>query len=84
MMKNRIQELTEQALKNSVTHDVVYRPDGCMNSVSKTFADNFAELIIRDCLTIIRMNDNETPWFSEADGRARTILREVKQHFGVE
>ena len=42
----------------------------------------FAQLIIRECAGIASMNDDETE--SAADRRARTIMREIKSHFGVE
>jgi len=72
-MNERFKALREQSIKWAYENQ--QSMDGAM--------DKFGELIVQDCLTIIRMNDNETPWFSEADGRARTILREVKEHFGV-
>ena len=69
-MNERIKELAKQCWDE--------RPEGQLHFDN----EKFAELIVRECIAIIRMNDDET--FSEADGRARTILREVKQHFGVE
>lgn len=51
-MNTRIQELAERALKSSMIHDGVYRPEGYANGVSKDFVDSFAELIIQSCATI--------------------------------
>lgn len=51
-MNTRIQELAERALKSSMIHDGVYRPEGYANGVSKDFVDRFAELIIQSCATI--------------------------------
>ena len=49
---NKIQELAEEALRNSLEHDGVYRAEGYLPSVSKTFTDTFAKLLIKECLTI--------------------------------
>ena len=45
-MSTLIKQLAEQALKSSMMHDGVYRPEGYANSVSAVFADKFAELIL--------------------------------------
>jgi hypothetical protein len=58
-MNERIKELAETALKDSMTHDGVYRPEGYANAVSKEFADKFAELIVRECAKELREAERE-------------------------
>lgn len=50
-------------------------------SYSRFDHEKFARLIVGECLGIVSVNDDET--MSEADRRARTISREIKEHFGV-
>lgn len=52
-MNKRIEQLAHAALKASMTHNGVYRPEGYANAVSKEFADRFAELIIQECIAQI-------------------------------
>ena len=52
-MNERIRQLAEQALKSSMVHDGVYRPEGYNNAVSKEFADKFAELIVKECMDVV-------------------------------
>lgn len=54
MMNERIRELAEQALKSSMVHDGMYRPEGYANGVSKDFADKFAELIVRESMVVTK------------------------------
>ena len=84
-MNNRIKELAEQALKSSMVHDGVYRPEGYDNSVSKIFADTFAELLIRECARAVdRVYETAPPdhgcydWATFPDGD------DVLKHFGIE
>ena len=77
-MNERIRLLAEQALKSSMVHDSVYRPEGYNNAVSKEFADKFAELIVRDLIdSMIKRygDDDELP--------IQEIKLFVKEHFGV-
>lgn len=85
-MNERIRELAEQALKSSMVHDGVYRPDGYTNGVSKDFADKFAELLIKECAEICRRQQ-----YYDADEFKRgsnagsfTCMNAIKRHFGVE
>lgn len=78
-MNERIKELAETALKDSMTHDGVYRPEGYANAVSKEFADKFAELIVRECANV--SIDSEID--SSGDFR-EGIAKSIRQHFGVE
>jgi len=48
-----VKTLAEKALKNAMTHDGVYRPEGCLNSCSKSFADEFARLLVVECITAL-------------------------------
>jgi hypothetical protein len=85
-MNEKIKELAETALKSSMVHDGVYRPEGYANSVSKEFADKFAELIIQECAEVINkdiMYQVEQGVMSNVFGlnQAREL---IKHHFGIE
>jgi len=73
-MNERILELAEQALKSSMVHDGVYRPEGYNNAVSKEFADKFAELIVRECANVGERY---------ADGNYE-VYNQIMAHFGLE
>lgn len=75
MNSNIIKHLAETALKSSMEHDGVYRPDGYAHSVSKTFADEFAKLIIQECCDMI-VELRTRP--------ADLAVKDVKKYFGVE
>ena len=81
-MNGRILELAEQALKSSMVHDGVYRPEGYNNAVSKEFADKFAELIVGECVAICQDIDGEDN-IDARSGRQDCAV-EIKEHFGVE
>ena len=74
-MNERIRLLAEQALKSSMVHDGMYRPEGYANGVSKDFADKFAELIVRECA-------NQVDWILAEGGKTQGDL--IKEHFGIE
>jgi predicted metal-dependent phosphoesterase TrpH len=61
-MNDRIKELAEEAMRSSMVHDGVYRPEGYAISLNKAVADKFAELIIRefayDCMNVTSMPDH--------------------------
>lgn len=67
-MNERIKELAEQASHQS--------PDGYPVTIpySKVFAKKFAELIVKECVSIA----------DEYDGVGSTIVSRIKKHFGVE
>ena len=67
-MNERIRELAEQASHQS--------PDGYPVTIpySKVFAKKFAELIVKECVSIA----------DEYDGVGSTIVSRIKKHFGVE
>lgn len=73
-MNERIKLLAEQALKDSMVHDGMYRPNGYANGVSKDFADKFAELIVKDCALTIGL--------MEQQGR-KNIGAQLLDNFGV-
>lgn len=79
-MNERIKDLAEEAIRLSVVHTEVYRPDGYLNGVSKEFADKFAELIIKECTNVV-VDINQ-----DYDGGSTTVnaAEEIKQHFGIE
>jgi hypothetical protein len=79
-MNERIKELAEQASHQS--------PDGYPVTIpySKDFAEKFAELIVRECVTLA---DKESERYSNLDqeycSMAMDNYRElVRKHFGVE
>jgi hypothetical protein len=85
-MNERIRLLAEQALKSSMVHDGVYRPEGYNNAVSKEFADKFAQLIIEECLRMcdcadVSLLEHNRP--QEASG-ASSVKQFIAEHFGVE
>ena len=86
-MNERIKELAEQALKSSMVHDGVYRPDGYTNGVSKDFADKFAELIVRECIqlrTELSQFDNTTAFGDGYENGLKDMAELMAEHFGVE
>ena len=89
-MNERIKQLAEQALKSSMVHDGMYRPEGYANGVSKDFADKFAELIVRECSKVIldgQYSDTECAGNSHRisynNGRYGGSL-DIKKHFGIQ
>lgn len=79
-MSDAVRLLAEQALRESIVHDDVYRPEGFANAVSKTFADRFAELIVQKCLEFCE----DTPESGdEWDCALRSASSSIKGHFGV-
>lgn len=80
-MNEIIRILAEQA-GAKFFKDVIVVGDRGASGNATDFIPKFAELIVQECIDIVRMNYDET--FSEADLRAMTILRKMKQHFGVE
>jgi hypothetical protein len=75
-MNERIKELAEQALKTSMVHDGMYRPEGYANGVSKDFADKFADLIVRECCAVADEAEKSDVLFLAS--------KFIKIHFGVE
>jgi len=85
-MNKRIQELAEQA-KNFMTDQVLYQSRVHNRTLSidegaDIFEEKFAELIVRDCISISTKVD-KNPYIPDGD-QAKKIIRELKQHFGVE
>ena len=84
-MNTRIKDLAELALKQSMLHNEVYRPEGYANSVSKEFADKFAQLIVKECAAAIRTDAMRFPaedvcWTDAMAESANVALK----HFGLE
>ena len=71
-MNERLKEIEKEALAS-----LVHKPFSM-----EQFREKFAELIVRECASIAGMNDDDT--LSEGDIRARSIKRQIKEHFGVE
>lgn len=83
-MNERIRELAEQALKSSMVHDGMYRPEGYANGVSKDFADKFAELIVRECLAQVARVDDMLEDNPAQTAAVAWVASSIADHFGVE
>jgi hypothetical protein len=79
-MNEKIKELAETALKSSMVHDGVYRPEGYANSVSKEFADKFAELIVKECAKFLEDNSG----YDDSNNSFHPEPEDLLNHFGVE
>ena len=81
-MNSRIRELAAQAKQCALSAMIkIADKEQALMVYSESYDTKFAELIVKKCLGIISLNDDET--FAEGDIRARSILRQVKEHFGV-
>jgi hypothetical protein len=74
-MNKRIQELQEQAGWPKDTHQ-----DDMYQVVGPDFANKFAELIVRECMTI----GFNTVYKVDDDRNAVAVYQNIKEHFGVE
>lgn len=77
-MSDKIKQLAEQALMSTMVHDQMYRPEGYAHAVSKQFADEFAELIVKECAKIADDGFGSDHFGSGIAGY------QLLQHFGVE
>ena len=77
-MNERIQELYEQAMGDVREEAYPTERSWGMDDVM----EKFAELIVRDCINISTKVD-KNPYVPDHD-QAKKIIREIKQHFGVE
>lgn len=82
-MNDRIKELAEQALRDSTTTplDGVYRAKGYLPHVSKTFADKFAELIVKDCINLMWTDACHVSDLAHEDFQVKSA--KIKQYFGI-
>ena len=76
-MNERIRELAKQA--RQIGEYVNY---GQIRLSPGQFEQKFAELIVKDCINISTKVD-KNPYVPDHD-QAKKIIREIKQHFGVE
>jgi hypothetical protein len=81
-MNERLQELAEQA---------GYKPlpgFNFANSLEETYLKKFAELIVRECVDKIESKrssgENTDQWTITRDMCYHDMMRELKEHFGVE
>ena len=78
-MNERIKELRRQAIDHCLDK-------GSQGNLSEEVAEKFAELIVKECATII--NDiPSSPQGSWSDGYyegCRDSAKQIQQHFGVE
>ena len=70
-MNNRIAELAEQARLHAKTVDADFNPQEWMDEYHK----KFAELIVQDCVGIVR---NQGPFL-----RYNAIAEAIQKHFGI-
>lgn len=84
MMNERIRELyrqaSDQAYVNACVKNKTDRPQN--NTVWNEFPEVFAELIVRECLEVVRQSDDEC--YDEWDYADRDLCGIIKEHFGVE
>ena len=74
-MNERIKELSEQAEQYA---DEYFRGEPTW---SEAFESKFAELIIRECIEIVRL----VPYYSDRDFGDEAVYQEaIYKHFGVE
>jgi len=79
MMNKRIREIAEQAVKDvDVVHeDNPFNEELAKMYIPNVFIERFAELIVRECVTIVvDAVDHREP--------ASTYASKIQQHFGVE
>jgi hypothetical protein len=69
-MNERIRLLAEQAQK------VAYYADGGYTPIMTLDQEKFAELIVRECVGIVKFTPTGVPH--------ATIIKIIKEHFGVE
>lgn len=75
-MNERIKELAHEAGLPT------YNPEGVPTKLEK-----FAELIVRECLSVgedVANSSGEGPWFEGYVSGVEEVNRRIKQHFGVE
>ena len=84
-MNERIKELANEAAKFSA---IMALPTGEMGN--KLFVEKFAELIVRECIDLVKIKTNNDQLFADKtyqrgylDGRADSAFM-IKEHFGVE
>jgi hypothetical protein len=75
-MNQRIKELAEQAAVNDMVNNF-NGEDYTVRMPSETWAGEFAELIVRECMEWCDAH-------ATIDGTAQQIRDDIKKHFGVE
>ena len=83
-MNERIRELAEQAGMKPCADMSKFGMNEDMNpyNCQEFMLEKFAELIVKDCINISTKVD-KNPYVPDHD-QAKKIIREIKQHFGVE
>lgn len=77
--RTKIEELAQQAIREATAEgfsDNVYRSEGYLMSVSKAFADKFAELILEEVANVICECDPSSKLILHEP--YRTILRAIE------
>jgi hypothetical protein len=95
-MNERIKELALQARNYALDEKRIYErmhnTEQCMEEYREVYNEKFAELIVRECLSIVKSNtygpNGEYDYSysdedSAADRRAETIYEEIAYRFGV-
>jgi hypothetical protein len=80
-MNERIQELAEQA----TTIVEMVGPQGYTSSYANFDREKFAELIVRECIFVMKSTVDESIDFErKLDETSSWIESDIKKHFGVE
>jgi hypothetical protein len=80
-MNERIKELAEQAWESITVQDALD------DEALEKFDQKFAELIVRECLSVgedVANADGTGLWFNAYMSGVEEVKRRIKQHFGVE
>ena len=83
-MNQRIRELAQLAVADAVKY--CQRPFDLDREENETFAMSFAELIVRECVSIV---ENLSPGYNDYRNQIENSMRDdclqaIREHFGVE
>ena len=85
-MNERIKELCSQAISDV---DGIQNPDTQHMYIPDCFRDRFAELIVRECIDIVKPTQHHEAWAQSYLGGVDGLelldskVAKIKQHFGV-
>jgi hypothetical protein len=83
-MNERILELAKQARNYALDEKRIYErmhnTKQCMEEYREVYNEKFAELIVRECMTI----GFNAVYKVDDDSTAVAVYQNIKQHFGVE
>ena len=83
-MNERIKELAVQARNHALDEKRIYErmhnTEQCMEEYREVYNKRFAELIVKECMTI----GFNTVYKVDDDSAAVAVYQNIKEHFGVE